>query len=152
MRQGACGRSDTMTRDERDAGYTLTEMLVVIGIICLIAAVLTPGLIGQLSRARAKSAQLQLDTVASAVEVFRSDVGRYPTRAEGLAALVKDPGNADGWTGPYIRDAKALNDPWNRPLIYSVSSDGLSFFVETLGADGKPGGSGVDRDLKAPPG
>lgn len=65
-------------------GYTLTEMLVVIGIISLIAAVLTPGLMTQLSRARAKSAQLQLDTLASDVEMFRSDVGRYPTQQEGL--------------------------------------------------------------------
>lgn len=140
-----------MKRAGRDAGYTLTEMLVVIGIISLIAAVLTPGLIGQLSRARAKAAQLQLDTVASAVEVFRSDVGRYPTAAEGLAALVRSPPGVDGWTGPYLRDPKALNDPWSRPLIYQPAPDGRNFFVETLGTDGQPGGDGVDRDLHAPP-
>lgn len=133
-----------------EAGYTLTEMLVVIGIICLIAAVLTPSLMGQLGRARSKAAGLQLETVASAVELFHSDVGRYPTQQEGLAALVKEPGSADGWSGPYIRDAKALQDPWNHPLIYNLASDGQHFYVETLGADGKPGGSGIDRDLKVP--
>ena len=131
-------------------GYTLTEMLVVIGIIALIATVLTPNLLGQLGRSRAKAAQLQLDTTASAVEVFRTDVGRYPTDAEGLQALVHDPGNLTGWSGPYVRDAKALSEPWNDPLIYKLNPDGRSFYVESLGADGKPGGTALNRDLKAP--
>ena len=131
-------------------GYTLTEMLVVIGIICLIAAVLTPSLMGQLGRARSKAAGLQLETMASAVELFHSDVGRYPTQQEGLAALVAEPSAAEGWSGPYIRDAKALNDPWNHPLIYKLGSDGEHFYVQSLGADGKPGGSGIDRDLRVP--
>lgn len=135
-----------------EAGYTLTEMLVVIGIIGLIAAVLTPALIGQLGRARAKAAQLQLETVSAEVEMFQADVGRYPTAAEGLAALVSEPAGADGWTGPYMRDVKALKDPWSRPLVYSVGADGQGYAVISLGADGKEGGSGAGRDLKAPAG
>lgn len=136
---------------EADAGYTLTEMLVVIAIIAMIAAFLTPNLLGQLGRARAKAAQLQLDTTAAAVEVFRTDTGRYPTEAEGLKALVKDPGGLAGWSGPYLRDAKTLSDPWNNPITYKLTSDERGFYVESLGADGKIGGTGVDRDLKAPP-
>lgn len=132
------------------AGYTLTEMLVVIGIICLIAAVLTPGVLGQLNRARARTAQLQLDNVAAAVEQFRSDVGRYPTKQEGLSALLQQPTSADGWTGPYLRDGKALNDPWGRHIVYNVDGEGMVFFVQSLGADGKPGGSGQARDLRSP--
>lgn len=135
-----------------EAGYTLTEMLVVIGIIGLIAAVLTPALIGQLGRARAKAAQLQLETVSAEVEMFQADVGRYPTVAEGLSALVTEPAGADGWTGPYMRDAKALKDPWSRPLVYSVGADGQGYVIVSLGADGKEGGNGVNRDLKAPAG
>ncbi len=131
-------------------GYTLTEMLVVIGIICLIAAVLTPSLMGQLGRARSKAAGLQLETMAAAVELFHSDVGRYPTQQEGLSALVTEPSAADGWSGPYIRDTKALNDPWNHPLIFKLAPDGEHFYVQSLGADGKPGGSGIDRDLRVP--
>ena len=132
-----------------DDGYTLTEMLVVIAIIALIAAVLTPGLINQMARARAKAAELQLQTVASAIEAFRSDVGRYPTESEGVAALIKEPGSVDGWTGPYLKDAKANNDPWGRPLQYHLKDEG-HFYIRTFGADGKPGGSGVDRDLTLP--
>lgn len=141
-----------LTDQAGSAGYTLTEMLVVIGIICLIAAVLTPGVMGQLSRARVKTAELQLDTVSADIEAFRSDVGRYPTKQEGLQSLLREPANADGWTGPYAKDAKTLSDPWNRPLIYIVASDGQSYHVKSLGADGKPGGTGVNRDLQDPAG
>ncbi len=137
---------------KRDDGYTLTEMLVVIGVIGLIAAVLTPTLIGQLGRARAKAAQLQVETVASQVEMFRSDVGRYPTAQEGLGALRTQPADADGWIGPYMRDAKSLKDPWGRDLGYVVTPDGMSFTVRSLGADGKDGGSGANRDITAPTG
>lgn len=139
-----------MKRD--DGGYTLTEMLVVIAIIGLIAAALTPAVFGQMNRARAKSAQLQVETVAAAVEAFRTDAGRYPTGDEGLKALVKDPGSLEGWSGPYIRNDKALTDPWGHALIYSAPTADVGFFVESLGADGKPGGTGLNRDLKAPEG
>ena len=133
-----------------DRGYTLTEMLVVLAIIGLIAAVLVPGLIGQLGRARAKSAQMQLDTIAAAVEVFRTDVNRYPTNAEGLNALLAEPAGTDGWTGPYLKNTKLLQDPWGHPVLYSLSSDGLTFTVTSLGRDGAQGGTGLDKDLVAP--
>jgi general secretion pathway protein G len=135
---------------DREDGYTLTEMLVVIGIICLIAAVLTPSLLGQMARSRAKAAQLQLDMTAANVEQFMSDVHRYPTQEEGLKALVREPAGVDGWSGPYLRDPRSLLDPWNDPIIYKLAPDGRSFVVVSLGADGKPGGSGVNRDLQSP--
>lgn len=129
-----------------DAGYTLTEMLVVIVIIALIASVLTPSLLGQLARARAKTAALQLDTTTASLELFKDDTGRYPTVAEGLKALTIDPG-VDGWLGPYLKSDKSLNDPWGHPIIYVAAAEGVS--VTMLGADGKTGGKGVDQDLTA---
>lgn len=137
-------------RLSREGGYTLTEMLVVLAIIALIAAVLTPGILGQLGRARAKSAQMQLDTIAAAVETFRSDVSHYPTDAEGLSALVAQPGGVDGWTGPYIKSSKLLQDPWGRPIVYKAEPSGISFTVTSLGRDGAAGGTGLDADLVAP--
>lgn len=138
------------TRQDQEGGYTLTEMLVVIGIIGLIAAVLTPALAGQMSRARAKAAQLQLETVSSQLEMFMTDVGRYPTDQEGLGALMKEPDGVEGWTGPYVRDAKALNDPWGRSVGYKSDESTGSFTITSLGADGRPGGKGADRDLRLP--
>jgi general secretion pathway protein G len=124
-------------------------MLVVIAIIGLIAAVLTPSLMGQLGRARVKSAQLQLESVAAAVEMFRSDVGRYPTAGEGLKALVDEPAEAEGWTGPYLKSASALKDPWAGEILYRAVDDG-AFEVVSLGSDRKVGGTGTKRDLVAP--
>ena len=129
-----------------EAGYTLTEMLVVIVIIALIAAVLTPSLLGQLSRARAKTANLQLESTATSLDLFKDDIGRYPTEAEGLKALVVAPDETEGWLGPYLKSDKALNDPWGHPLVYHTGADD-TVTVTTLGADGKPGGKGVDADL-----
>lgn len=135
---------------KRDEGYTLTEILVVMAIIGLIAAVLTPGLIGQLGRARAKTAQMQLETVAAGVEMFRSDVGHYPTTGEGLNSLLAQPANAEGWTGPYLKSSKVLNDPWGNPVTYKVEDSGRGFTVTSLGADGRADGAGLDRDIQAP--
>lgn len=138
-----------VTPEPRDGGYTLTEMLVVIAIIGVIAAVLTPNLMNQLSRARAKSAQLQLETVASSIEMFRADVGRYPTSEEGLKALISEPAEAEGWTGPYLRGSKDLKDPWGEAISYEPVGDN-QFQVVSLGADRKPGGEATKRDLRAP--
>lgn len=131
-------------------GYTLTEILVVMAIIGLLAAVLTPGLIGQLGRARLKTAQVQLETIAAGVEMFRADVGRYPTQSEGLNALLAPPSNVDGWTGPYIKGGKSLQDPWGNKITYQSGADGLGFLVTSLGADGRVDGQGQNRDLQAP--
>jgi general secretion pathway protein G len=125
-------------------------MLVVMAVIGLIAAVLTPNLIGQLGRARAKNAQMQVETIAAAVEAFRSDVNRYPTSAEGLNALMAEPGGVDGWTGPYLKNGRMLQDPWGNAVVYALASDGRTFTVTSHGRDGAPNGTGLDRDLQAP--
>ncbi|MDV6331315.1 type II secretion system major pseudopilin GspG [Asticcacaulis sp. 201] len=128
-----------------EAGYTLTEMLVVILIITLIAAVLTPTILSQLSRAKAKTAALQLDSTAATLTMFKEDIGRFPTEAEGLKALVEDPG-LPGWVGPYLKTDKSINDPWNHKLVYKVD-DNDQATLTSLGADGKAGGKGVDQDI-----
>lgn len=132
-------------------GYTLTEMLVVVGVIALIAAVLVPNLMNQMQRSRAKAGRIQLDNVASAVEAFKSDTGHYPSTTEGgLKALLANGSTIEGWTGPYLKDAKTLNDPWNRAIQYALTADAESFTVTSLGADGKVGGVGPNLDLVSP--
>lgn len=136
-----------MTR--RDEGYTLTEMLVVIAIIGLLAAVLTPVLAGQLARARVKAARLQVDNIATSLEAFDSDVHRFPTAEEGLRALTVQPKDADGWLGPYVRDPKGLIDPWGHNLVYTPPAPGVEARVTSLGADGKPGGTAAAADIES---
>jgi general secretion pathway protein G len=80
--------------------------------------------------------------------MFRTDVGRFPTAGEGLKALVEAPAGAEGWVGPYLRKTKGLNDPWGRPLIYAApAQEGGEATVTSLGADGKPGGAGLNADI-----
>jgi len=143
-------RSSGRGRLGRDDGYTLTEILVVMAIIGLIAAVLTPNLVGQLGRSRAKTAQVQVETVAAAVEMFRADVGRYPSQAEGLQSLISQPADGEGWTGPYVKNDRQLQDPWGNRLEYRRGEDGRTFAVVSLGADGVAEGQGLNRDLSAP--
>lgn len=149
---GRLPRSARTRPDGREAGYTLTEILVVMAVIGLIAAALTPGLVGQLSRSRVKTAQVQVETVAAAVEMFRSDVGRYPTQAEGLQVLRSQPADSEGWTGPYVKSERVLDDPWGNAMTYRLSEDGRTFAVISLGADGVEAGQGLNRDLSAPAG
>lgn len=127
------------------SGYTLTEMLVVVAIIGLISAVVIPQTIGQLGRAQNKASKLQAQSVAAAVEQFQGDVGRLPSEAEGLQALVTRPAGAENWAGPYIRKDAQLKDSWGRPFIYKP--EGSAFTIGSLGADGKAGGEGADRDI-----
>ncbi len=88
--------------------------------------------------------------MAADVEAFSSDVGRYPTQTEGLSALIEEPSGTEGWSGPYLKNRKMMSDPWGRPILYSLDQNRRTFEVKSLGADGKPGGRGVDRDLQAP--
>src|ERR1700722_16636551 len=118
-------------------GYTLTEMLVVIAIIGLIAAVVIPQTIGQLGKAQSRAAKLQVQTLASSLELFQGDNGRFPTGQEGLQALLVRPTGLDNWNGPYLHSKDQLNDPWGHPYRYTVA--GPSVTVATLGADDKEG-------------
>ena len=141
------GRKHAVCGKSRLRGYTLTEMLVVIAIIGMIAAVVIPQTIGQLGKAQSRAAKLQVQTLASSLELFQGDNGRFPTGQEGLQALLVRPAGLDNWNGPYLHSKDQLNDPWGHPYRYVVA--GSSVTVSTLGADNKPGGDGADRDVSA---
>ena len=136
------------TRPSRaDAGFTLLEMLVVLAIISLLAAIMAPQVLKYLGSSRAQTAKVQIQNVASAVELFRLDVGRFPTSGEGVAAVVTRPAAAPGWNGPYLKNDQALKDPWGRPYLYKAPGQHGEFDVYSLGADGAEGGSGEAADV-----
>ena len=132
----------------RNAGATLLEILVVLSIIALLAAVVGPRVVGYLSRAKATTAELQLDNIKQAVELYYVDLGRYPTEQEGLKVLLSRPAQAGNWAGPYLEATEALSDPWGREFIYqNPGTGGRPFSISSLGRDGVTGGSGEDGDL-----
>jgi general secretion pathway protein G len=129
------------------SGFTLIELLVVLAIVALLAGLTAPRVIRYLGSARSQAAEVQVRSLAQALELYRLDVGRYPTQAEGLAGLVRRPATAPRWNGPYLDREAGLIDPWNVPYQYRQPGRQAPFEVFTLGADAAPGGSGEDRDV-----
>ncbi|MEO0883015.1 MAG: type II secretion system major pseudopilin GspG [Pseudomonadota bacterium] len=138
------------TLQKKQAGYTLTELLVVLVILGLIAAAITPQVIGRLDRSKVKAAELQMETLGASLDLFKIDLGRYPTSEEGLQALLRQPAGLDAWYGPYIRSAKNLTDPWGNPIQYKPPSDDAFYRLVSFGADGNQGGARDAADLTAP--
>lgn len=140
------------------SGYSLLEILVVLAIIALIAAVVGPRLFAQLDRSKTTTARLQIRSLEAAVETMRLDIGRLPTQQEGLALLMQaDPAQVPGWSGPYLE--KALpSDPWARPYVYvapsaeatgAVGAPEIRARVISYGADGQEGGEGINADVNS---
>jgi general secretion pathway protein G len=126
-------------------GFTLVELLVVIVIIGLLAALVGPRLFPKLGKGKQAAAKAQIELLGQALDQFRLDVGRYPTTQEGLSALVVNPG-IEKWDGPYLKK-DVPNDPWNRPYHYQSPGEHGEYDLFSYGRDGSPGGEGEDRDI-----
>lgn len=139
-------RSCPTTGKSPQIGFTLVELLVVLVILTLLASLVGPRLLDQLGGAKAKTARVQIAEIEQALDLYKLDVGRYPTEAEGLRALVERPANISAWRGPYLKKGLPL-DPWNNAYQYAPSGRHGGPDVFSLGADGKPGGEGDDADI-----
>jgi general secretion pathway protein G len=129
-------------------GFTLLEILVVLVILGLLAAVVAgPQVFRQLGAAKAETAKLQIDRVSGALDLYRLDVGRYPTQQEGLRALIDSPGGIVRWNGPYLKKQEAITDPWGRPFSYRYPGQHGEYDLWSLGADGVDGGEGENKDV-----
>lgn len=126
-------------------GFSLIEILIVVALIALIAGMVANQVFGGAAKAKVKLAQSDVTNLAGKIEQFEMDVGALPQRLEDL---VKEPGNAKGWLGPYAKES-ALKDPWNTPYEYRVPGDGAPYVVISYGNDRKPGGTGVDGDISS---
>jgi general secretion pathway protein G len=130
-----------------EQGFTLVEMLVVITIIGLIMGLIGPRVLNYLSESKVKAAKIQMQSFSSALDLFNLDAGRYPSTAEGLAALVRRTPGVAAWNGPYLRGGKVPEDPWNNPYIYRAPGEHGAYDIMSLGSDGQEGGSGAAADI-----
>jgi len=137
----------TPRRSPHERGFTLIELLVVLVILGLIAAFAVPQVMKYLSRAKTDAAAIQIQRLSSVLDLYRLDVGYYPSSAEGLQALVKRPDNAEQWDGPYLKTADGLKDPWGRAYQYQQPGAHSDFDLYSLGADGQEGGDGENQDV-----
>lgn len=135
-----------MNLQKKSAGFTLIELLVVLVILTLLAGLVGPKVLDQLGGAKSKTARIQIGEIEQGVDLFKLDVGRYPTDAEGLRALAERPATAQGWNGPYLK--KGLPpDPWGAAYQYKNQGRHNSPDIFSLGADGKAGGDGENADI-----
>lgn len=132
-------------RKDGKKGFTLVEMLVVMVILALLAALVGPRLFPKLGKGKMSAAKAQIELLGQALDHFRLDVGRYPTTQEGLNSLVVNPG-IEKWNGPYLKK-EVPNDPWGKPFIYQSPGSHGEYDLLTYGRDGVPGGSGEDEDV-----
>ncbi|HEX4742638.1 MAG TPA: type II secretion system major pseudopilin GspG [Caulobacteraceae bacterium] len=139
--------SRSSSRRSSEAGFTLLELLVVLAILGLLAAIVAPQVLRYLGASRSQAAKVQIENISASLDQFDMDVGRYPSQEEGLDALVQAPPAAANWNGPYLRRPTALIDPWGQKYLYRIPGRHGDVDVYTLGSDHAEGGTGEAKDV-----
>ena len=136
-----------LSHPKRSVGFTLVELLVVLAILGLLAGLVGPQVMKFLGSSKTKTAKLQLEDLVATLDMYRLETGRYPTNDEGLEALVKKPGNAANWNGPYLKKGDVPKDPWGFEYQYRFPGQHGGVDIWTLGADNREGGEGENADV-----
>jgi general secretion pathway protein G len=136
------GPSPSLRVGSRDSGYTLVELLVVVAILGLLTLIATPFVLRYLDSAKVSTSRTEIANISAGLDLFKIDIGRYPTTEEGLDALMKAPAGVDNWNGPYIKKATGLKDPWGRPYLYRSPGQHGEFDIYSYGAKGEASASG----------
>ena len=129
------------------SGFTLLELLVVMVILGLLASVIGPHVMKHVGTSKSKTATVQIEELGTALEMYRLEVGSYPTTAQGLAVLVQRPAGVEQWNGPYLRKPVVPKDPWGRDYRYRHPGEHGTFDIYSLGADNADGGEGESADV-----
>jgi len=138
-------------KHRKQAGFTLIELMVVVVIIAILAGLIVPRFMGETDKAKQAKAKMQIESLESALKIYKLDNGSYPTTEQGLKALVEAPtaGNIPkNWRqGGYLEKGKVPKDPWGNEFVYVSPGSHGDFDLSSLGADGEPGGEDVNKDI-----
>ncbi len=134
---------------QKQTGFTLLELLVVLGILGMLAGLVVPSVMKHMGEAKLKDAKIQIESLAQTLDMYKLDVGGYPSSEQGLNALIENPGDVKRWNGPYLNKSKVPLDPWNNEYKYTFPGEHSKFDISSMGADGKEGGEGEDQDLNS---
>ena len=129
-------------------GFTLLELLIVLIIIGLLAALVGPKLISKVGTSKQKTCKVQIEMLSTSLDTLRLDTGKYPDEDEGLDALING-GDTKNWKGPYLQKKFVPKDPWGNDYIYKYDSESKEFEIISYGADGVEGGKDEDADISS---
>ncbi len=128
------------TERKSERGFSLIELIVVLVILGLLAAVVAPKVYDKLAKGKDQIAKIQIKELEGALQLYSFDVGRFPNSSEGLDALLRNPGNLDAWKGPYLTKNELPKDPWGKPYIYRCPGQHGDYDLLSVGPDGAEGG------------
>lgn len=134
-------------KNHKQSGFTLLELLVVLGIIAMLAGIVGPQVMKHMGESKTKAAKVQIEDLSATMDMYKLDAGSYPTSQQGLQALIEAPDNAKRWNGPYLSKSKMPLDPWQNEYHFVSPGEHGKFDIFTYGADDKEGGEGEDRDV-----
>ena len=133
----------------RARGMTLIEILVVLVLIGIVMGILGGNFIGKGEKAKADAAKIEISQISQTLDLFKLEIGRYPTTQEGLQALITAPTGVANWNGPYWKKQTVPKDPWGNEYKYVSPAPNAPYDIVSLGADGKEGGEGVNKDISS---
>jgi len=130
-------------------GMTLIEILVVLVLIGIVMGILGGNFIGRGEKAKADAARIEIGQIGQALDLYKLETGRYPSSSEGLQALIAQPAGATNWNGPYWKKSTVPKDPWGNEYKYASPAQNAPYEISSLGADGKEGGEGPNKDISS---
>jgi general secretion pathway protein G len=149
MMFSACRLKHASDRRKDERGFTLLELLVVLAVLGLLIGLVAPAALRQLGSAKTKIAAQSIERIAGVLDMYKLDVGTYPTTDQGLQALITRPSGVNRWSGPYLKGEKLPEDPWGKPYVYRSPSQrpGHEYDLYTLGPTGQAGGTGENAPI-----
>ena len=136
-------------RRPNEGGFTLLELLVVLAILGLLIGFVAPAVLRQLGSAKEKIAFQSIERLGGVLDIYKLDVGSYPSSDQGLQSLITRPSGISRWNGPYLKGEGLPEDPWGRPFVYHYPSErpGHEYDLYSLGPTGQPGATGSDAAI-----
>ena len=131
----------------RERGMTLIEILVVLVLIGVVLGIVGGNFIGKGEKAKADAAKIEIGQISQTLDLYKLEIGRYPTTQEGLQALISAPAGVTNWNGPYWKKSTVPKDPWGNEYKYASPAQNAPYEISSLGADGKEGGEGPNKDI-----
>ena len=131
----------------RERGMTLIEILVVLVLIGIVLGIVGGNFIGKGEKAKADAAKIEIGQIGQTLDLYKLEVGRYPTTQEGMQALIAAPSGVTNWNGPYWKKSTVPKDPWGNEYKYVSPGQNAAYEILSLGADGKEGGEGANKDI-----